>query len=109
MQDCIIEFNKKKLKLGEKIRGILENKRGFSGRNYAKCAKRMDTKAREEYERDKLSFMKQTDAEEKRFLTEYLLKFEGEDTNARNNKSKNLRGQPSNRRRSVYLCGQIWF
>ena len=35
----------------------------------------------------KLSFMKQTDAEEKRFLTEYLLKFEGEDTSTRKNKS----------------------
>ena len=48
-------------------------------------------------EGDKLSLMKRTDAEEKRFLTEYLLTFQGEETNGRK-KSKNLKGQQKNRR-----------
>ena len=97
MQDRIIEFNEKKLKLDEKIEEFLKRNENYR-EEITQSVQRMDTEAREEYERDKLSFMKQTDAEEKRFLTEYLLKFEGEDTNTRSNKSKNLRGQPSNRR-----------
>ena len=60
---------------------------------------KMETKTRKEYERDKLSLLKKTDAEEKRVLTEYLLTFQGEELKTRSGKSKNSTKGDSAKRR----------
>ena len=96
MQDRLIELNEKKSILDRKIEEFLVRNED-SRENIVQRMQKMETKTREEYERDKLSLMKRTDAEEKRFLTEYLLIFHGEETNGCN-KSKNLKGQQKNRR-----------
>ena len=96
MQDRLIEFNEKKSIRDTKIEEFLKRNED-SRENIMQRMQKMETKIREEYERDKLSLMKRTDAEEKRFLTEYILTFHGEETNACN-KPKNLKGQQKNRR-----------
>ena len=63
MQDRMVEFRDKKQKLDEKIEEFL--KQNESSRvDVAERMQRMDTKTKEGYERDKLSLMKKTDAEE---------------------------------------------
>ena len=83
MQDRLIEFNEKKSILDTKIEEFLKRNED-SRENIVQRMQKMETKTREEYERDKLSLMKRTDAEEKRFLTEYLLIFHGEEINGCN-------------------------
>lgn len=97
MQDRLSEFKDKKLKLDERIEEFIKTHES-SRHEISERVQKMETKTREEYERDKLSLMKKTDAEEKRVLTEYLLTFQGEESKTRSGKSKNFKGNSANRR-----------
>ena len=105
MQDRLTEFNEKKRKLDEKIDIFLQQNED-SRLEIQEQVQAIDRKAREEYERDKLSLMKKTDEEEKRTTNEYLISFQGEerDSSSQRENSKNSRGRyhrrpPRNNRR----------
>ena len=78
MQDRLIEFGEKKRELEEKIESFLlknEDQR-------TKITERLtndDQKARHDYKK-KILLMRNTDAEEKKTLANYLLKFQGENS-----------------------------
>ena len=76
MQDRLVEFGKRKQELEEKIKNFLrENEE--SRPKIDSTISRDDREARSNYEK-KISFMKKTDEIEKKSLTSYLLKIQGD-------------------------------
>ena len=95
MQDRLVEFNARKDNLNQKIENFLQ-KNEDSRLDITEQITRMDNLAIEDYAK-KISWMKKTDAEEKRTLNEFLLAFQGKERD-----SSGDRRSPMNSRRGRY-------
>ena len=101
MEERAADFSEKRKKISEKIEQYLQRNEDSRAEITEKIASE-ERKAKDDYEREKLSLIKRTDDDEKRTIFEYLLSFQGEESYDNRDNQKNYRGRSYKGRRRPY-------